>query len=380
MVQRRMFNEEHHAFRESFRDFLEAEAVPFVADWEATGHVDKRFWPKAGAQGFLGFEASEELGGLGIRDFRFNAIIAEEVADSGAAGDGFAMHNDIVGPYLIEYASKEQQERWVPDFTAGKIVTAIAMSEPGAGSDLARITATGRVEGDDIVINGSKTFITNGITADLVLVLVRSGTETRGQMSLVAVEANTPGFTRGTPFHKIGRKGQDTSELFFDGCRVPLTNVVGELHGAFDIVKRNLPRERLSIAITGVASARRALRLGLEQANQRSTFGKPLAQHQTVLHKLASIHTAVEVAQSHIDNCVIALNSGALSPEDAAGAKYWATDLESSVIDDVLQLFGGYGYMEEYPIARMWRDSRVQRIYGGANEIMKEIVGRALVS
>lgn len=373
-----MFSDEHRAFRESFRDFLEAEAVPHIGDWETAGHVDKAFWRKAGAQGYLGFEASEELGGMGLNDFRFNAIIAEEVADSGTAGDGFAVHNDIVGPYLIEYASAEQQARWVPGFTAGTIVTAIALSEPDGGSDLARIKTTGRIENDEIVLNGSKTFITNGITADLVIVLVRTGTASRADMSLVVVEAGTPGFTRGTPFHKIGRKGQDTSELFFDDCRVPVANIIGEVDAAFDIVKRNLPRERLSIAITGVASARRALRLGMEYAVQRSTFGQPMYKHQTILHKLASIHTAIQVAQSHIDACILAVNAGELSPEDAAGAKAWATDLESSVIDDVLQLFGGYGYMEEYPIARMWRDSRVQRIYGGANEIMTEIVGRGM--
>jgi len=380
MVDRRIFDDEHRAFRESFRAFLDAEAVPRVEEWEAQGFVSREFWQKAGAQGFVGFDAPDELGGAANRDFRFNAVIAEEVADSGAAGDGFAMANDIIGPYLIEYASPEQQRRWVPGFVSGDTVAAIAMTEPGGGSDLARITTTGRIEGSEVVLNGSKTFITNGITAELVLVLARTGTARRADLSLVAVEYGTPGFIRGRALEKIGRHGQDTAELFFDDCRVPLENVIGEVDAALDLVKRNLPRERMSIAITGVASARRALRLGLEYATTRSTFGKPLVQHQTVLHKLADLHTAIEVAQSHVDNCVIALNAGTLSPEDAAGAKYWATDLESRVIDEVLQLFGGYGYMEEYPIARMWRDSRVQRIYGGANEIMREIVGRGLIA
>ena len=378
MVQRRIFDDEHRSFRQSFRAFLDAEAVPKVDEWEAQGFVSPEFWKRAGAQGFVGFDAADELGGAGNRDFRFNAIIAEEVADSGSAGDGFAMANDIVGPYLIEYATAEQQQRWVPSFVSGDTVAAIAMSEPGAGSDLARISTTGRIDGDQIVLNGSKTFITNGLTADLVLVLARTGSSTRSDLSLVAVEYGTPGFDRGRALEKIGRHGQDTAELFFTDCRVPLSNVIGEVDAAFDLVKRNLPRERLSIAIYGVASARRALRLGLEHASTRSTFGKPLIQHQTVLHKLADLHTAIEVTQSHIDNCIVALNLGDLSPEDAAGAKYWATDLESRTIDEVLQLFGGYGYMEEYPIARMWRDSRVQRIYGGANEIMREIVGRGL--
>jgi len=379
MPARRIFTEEHVAFRNAFRDFLEAEAVPHVAKWEAAGRVPAEFWRSAGAHGFIGFEASEDLGGLGISDFRFNAIIAEEIADSGTAGDSFAMANDIVGPYLFDYATPEQQRRWVPEFASGETVAAIAMTEPGTGSDLARITTTGRIDGDSIVINGSKTFITNGLTADLVLVLVRSGTSSRAEMTLVAVEAGTPGFTRGPALHKIGRKAQDTSELFFDDVRVPLANVVGEVGRAFDNVKRNLPRERLSIAIYGVASARRALRLAMEHASQRTTFGTPLREHQVVLHQLAEMHTAIEVAQSHIDACIMALNDGELSPEDASGAKYWATDLEFQTIDRALQLFGGYGYMEEYPIARMWRDARVQRIYGGANDIMRDIVGRALI-
>ncbi len=379
MLARGIFTPDHDAFRDAFRDFLDAEGAPHAEEWEAEGRVSATFWRRAGELGFIGFEAEESLGGAGVADFRYNAIIAEEMADSGTAGDSFSMANDIVGPYLFDYADEEQKQRWVPGFVSGETVAAIAMSEPKAGSDLARISSTGRVEGDEIVINGTKTFITNGITADLVLVLVRTGTSSRAEMSLVVVESGAPGFERGKPFHKIGRKAQDTSELFFDEVRVPLANVVGEVGRAFDIVKRNLPRERLSIGIYAVANAARALRLAKQYATERHTFGKPLVEHQVVLHQLAEMATAIQVARSHIDACIMALNEGLLTPEDAAGAKYWATDLEFATIDRTLQLFGGYGYMEEYPIARMWRDSRVQRIYGGANDILKEIVGRGLL-
>jgi acyl-CoA dehydrogenase len=377
-MRRRLFEQEHEDFRSAFRAFVDSEAVPKSADWEEAGFVEKEFWRKAGDAGFLGFEASPEFGGLGVSDFRFNAVIGEEVAASGMVGDGFALHNDIVAPYVIDYASDEQRQRWVPGFVSGETVTAIAMSEPGAGSDLARISTRATIEDDTIVLNGSKTFITNGFTADLALVLARTGEDDGKGMSLIAVEAGTPGFTKGKPLKKIGRRAQDTGEFFFDDCRVPMVNLIGEPGAAFDLVKRNLPRERLTIAVTAVASARRALDLALAHADERHTFGKPLRAHQTVLHKLATWHTSIQVLQSHVDACIVALNDGELTPEDAAGVKYYATDLEGSVIDDVLQLFGGYGYMEEYPIARMWRDARIQRIYGGANEILKEIVGRGL--
>lgn len=379
-MRRTIYTEEHELFRDGFRAFLERAAVPNVAEWEALGHVPGQFWQDAAAEGYIGFEAPEQFGGAGIDDFRFNAIIAEEVADSGMAGDGFALQNDILAPYLIEYSTDEQRSRWLPGFTAGTLIPAIAMSEPVAGSDLARIGLRATREGDEYVLNGSKTFITNGMTTDLVLVLARTGENDGRGMSLIAVEAGTPGFTKGRALEKIGRKAQDTGELFFEDCRVPVSNLVGEPGRAFDLVKLNLPRERLSIAVFAVASAARALRLALEHAKMRETFGRPLATHQTVLHALAEMHTEIQAVRSHVDNCVAELVDGTLSAEDAAGAKYLATDLEWKTIDRTLQMFGGYGYMEEYPIARMWRDARIQRIYGGANEIMKEIVGRALIN
>ncbi len=374
-MRRALFDQDHEDFRRGFRDFLEAEALPHAEAWLAAGTADNTFWKAAGAAGFLGFEAPVELGGLGIDDFRYNAVIAEETAALGVVTDGFSLHNDIVAPYLIDYATPEQQGRWLPGFTSGDTVTAIAMTEPQAGSDLAAVRTTVRRDGDDLVLDGAKTFITNGSTAHLVLVLAR---DEDGGMSLVAVEEGTPGLSRGVPLHKIGRHGQDTAEVFLDGVRVPVANLVGERGRAFDLVKRNLPRERLSIAVYAVENAARALRLALEHTTLRTTFGKPIAEHQAVRHQLAEMHTAIQVARSHVDACVVALGRRELSPEDAAGAKFWATDLEGQVLDGCLQLFGGYGFMEEYPIGRMWRDARIQRIYGGANEIMKEIVGRGL--
>lgn len=375
-MRRTLYDQDHEDFRNSFRAFLEAEALPRTESWLQAGTADAEFWKAAGAAGFLGFEAPQDLGGLGIDDFRYNAVIAEEVAALGVVTDGFSLHNDIVAPYLVEYATEEQQARWLPGFVSGETITAIAMTEPQAGSDLAGIRTSVRAEGDELVLDGAKTFITNGSIAHLVLVLAR---DVDGGMSLVAVEEGTPGLTRGTPLNKIGRHGQDTAEIFLDGVRVPVNNLLGKRGRALDLVKRNLPRERLSIAVYAVENAARALRLALEHTTVRTSFGKPIAQHQAVLHQLAEMHTAIQVARSHVDACVLALGARELSPEDAAGAKYWATDLEGQVLDRCVQLFGGYGFMEEYPIGRMWRDARIQRIYGGANEIMKEIVGRALV-
>lgn len=378
-MRRTLFTEAHGDFRDAFRSFLLKHAVPHTQRWEDQGFVDRPFWTEAGAAGFLSFEAPEEYGGLGVDDFRYNVVIAEELVANEVAGDGFALHNDIVTPYLLHQCSPQQQRRWLPGCVAGDTVTAIAMTEPGAGSDLAGIRTTARFEGDEVVLDGAKTFITNGTTADLVFVLARTG-ETSGRgMTLVAVEVGTPGFEEGRPLHKIGRRAQDTGEMSFTGCRVPAANIVGEPGRALELVKRNLPRERLSIAVTAVAGARHAFGLALDYCKERQTFGQILGRHQTVLHRLAEMHTAIEVTASHVDRCVEALNAGELTAEEAAAAKLWATETQWSVTDQALQLFGGYGYMEEYPIARIWRDARVQRIYGGTSEIMTEIVGRGLL-
>jgi alkylation response protein AidB-like acyl-CoA dehydrogenase len=305
--------------------------------------------------------------------------MSEEVVASGMAGDTFSMQNDIVVPYLRDLTNDEQKTRWLPRFTSGQAVTALAMTEPGAGSDLAAICTTAVRDGEDLVLNGSKTFITSGATCDLAIVLARTGERDGRGTSLVVVEAHTPGFDRGTPMHKIGRKAQDTAELFFQDCRVPRANVIGEPGRGFGHAIANLARERLSIAVLALASAHRALRLALEHTTTRVAFGAPLAQLQSVRMTLADMHIDVGILQQYLDRCVEAVNAGTLSAVEAAGAKLRATEVQWQVLDSALQLFGGYGYMEEYPIARMWRDARVQRIYGGANEVMKDIVGRSLV-
>jgi acyl-CoA dehydrogenase len=379
-MRRSLYTPDHEAFRASFRQFLDREAVPHTQRWEDTGLVDRSFFEAAGRNGFLGFEAPEEFGGLAIDDFRYNAIMSEEVVASGTAGDGFTLGNDILAPYLINLTTPEQRKRWLPGFTAGTTIPAIAMTEPTTGSDLAAVRTTARREADQYVVDGAKTFITNGVQADLVLVLARTGERDGRGLSLIAVEAGTPGFSKGNGLHKIGRKAQDTAELFFDHCRVPVHNLIGEPGSGMRTVLTNLPRERLSMAVIAVASAERALALAVSHCRDRTSFGVSLGSHQALRFELAEMHTEVGVARVFVDRCVQGLLDGELTAEDAAGAKYWTTDLQCSVIDRCLQLFGGYGYMEEYPIARMWRDARVQRIYGGTNEIMKEIVGRAVVA
>jgi acyl-CoA dehydrogenase len=378
-MRRTLYGEEHEQFRSAFRTFLEREAVPHVDEWERNGTPDRTFIVTAAEAGFLGFEFPVEYGGLGIKDFRYNAVMSEEVVASGMAADTFSMQNDIIVPYLLELTTGDQKSRWLPAFTSGKGVTALAMTEPGAGSDLASIATSATRDGDTLVINGAKTFITSGATCDLAIVLARTGERDGRGTSLIVVETGTPGFQRGKAMHKIGRKAQDTAELFFDDCRVPVANIIGEPGRGFGHAIANLARERLSIAVLGLASAQRSLAIALEHTTTRVAFGAPLAQLQSVRMLLADMHIDVEIMQQYLDRCVDALNSGTLTATEAAGAKLKATELQWQVLDSTLQLFGGYGYMEEYPIARMWRDARVQRIYGGANEVMKDIVGRSLV-
>jgi acyl-CoA dehydrogenase len=375
-VRRQLFEPEHDDFRASVRAFLNAEAVPQTETWEAAGMVDRSFWRRAAEQGLVGFEAPVEYGGAGLIDFRFNAVIDEEVGYAGVVGDGFTMENDIIAPYLIEHANDEQRARWLPGFTAGETVVAIAMTEPGAGSDLRGIASTARRDGDHYVLNGSKTFVTSGIQADLVIVAARTGE--RGALTLIAVEASAEGFQRGRKLEKIGRRAQDTAELFFDDVRVPVTNRLGAEGSGLQLLKANLPRERLSMAVSAVAVSERAFELTLDHCRTRRTFGKPIGSHQAIRFMLADMRTELDVARAYVDRCLIAQVAGELTDHEAAGAKAYATDLQFSLLDRCLQLHGGYGYMEEYPIARMWRDGRVQRIYGGTNEIMRDIVGRAL--
>lgn len=379
-MHRTLYDAEHESFRSAFRTFLDRKAVPLIDKWEAAGTPDRDFILAAGEAGFLGFELDPELGGLGIEDFRYNAIMTEEVVASGIAADLFSMQNDIIVPYLKDLTTEEQRKRWHPAFAAGELVVSLGMTEPDAGSDLASIKTTAKRDGDFIVLNGSKTFITSGATCDLAIVLAKTGEREGRGTTFVAVEAGTPGFERGKPMHKIGRKGQDTAELFFNDCRVPVTNIVGEPGRGFSSAIGNLARERLSIAVSGVASARFSLRLGLDHLMQRIAFGKPLSDMQSIRMAVADLHIQTDMMETYIDRCILALNAGELTAEEAAGAKAKATDLQWEVVDRVLQFFGGYGYIEETPIARIWRDARIQRIYGGSNEVMVDLVGRRLVA
>ncbi|HEX4466624.1 MAG TPA: acyl-CoA dehydrogenase family protein [Solirubrobacteraceae bacterium] len=379
-MKRTIFTAEHADFREAVAAFVAHEAVPHTEEWERAGMVDRSFWRKAAKLGFVGFAAPEPYGGLGVRDFRFNAILDEEMSYAGAVGDNFSLQNDVLAPYLIEFTSEEQQRRWLPGFCSGELVAAIAMSEPGMGSDLRAMATVATRRGDTYTINGSKTFVTSGIQADLVIVAARlEGTAgSSSPITLLAVEAGTPGFTRGRKLDKIGRRAQDTAELFLSDVEVPVENRIGGEGEGLTLLKRNLPQERLSIAVTAVAVAEAALRLTIEYCRERRSFGKPIGEHQAIRFALAEMKVKTDMARAYLDRCIEAHVEGALSAEEAAGAKLATSELQFEVVDRCLQLHGGYGYMEEYEIARIWRDSRVQRIYGGTSEIMKEIVGRSM--
>jgi len=377
--QRRIFTAEHDSFRAAVRDFFRAEGSPRVEQWSVDGIIDRDFWKKAAAQGLVGFAAPEGLGGLGIDDFRFSCIVDEEVVYAGLGTDAFTLTNDIVGPYLWDLMSPAQQERWVPGVTDGSVVPAIAMSEPAAGSDLRGMKTTATLDGDDYVLNGSKTFITSGIQADLVVVAAKViRTDSDPRIGLFVVEADRPGFSKGRKLEKIGRRAQDTAELFFDQVRVPADHVVGDVDNGFALMMRNLPQERLSIAVTAVANAEYVLEMTVGYAQERTAFGKAIGNFQANRFAIAEMATEIRAGRAYVDDCIMRHVEGELSAAEAAGAKYWATELEWRVVDRCLQLHGGYGYMDEYEIATRWRDARVQRIYGGTNEIMKEIVGRDL--
>jgi alkylation response protein AidB-like acyl-CoA dehydrogenase len=377
-LRRTIFTDEHNEFRASVRGFLRRDGAPHAAEWEAAGIIDRAFWKKAAAQGFVGFAAPEEFGGVGVRDFRFNAVLDEEVVYTGTVTDAFSLTNDIVLPYFLDLATPEQQARWLPALTTGDRVAAIAMSEPGAGSDLRGIAATAKWNGGSYRLSGSKTFVTSGIQAEIVIVAARVIREDVEGLGLFVAEEGMPGFEKGRKLHKLGRLAQDTAELFFDDVEVPEENVLGEPGFGLRYLMGNLAQERLSIAVSAVASAERSLELTLEYVRDRQAFGRPIGSFQASRFALAELATEVTIGRTYVDRCIEAHSAGELSAADAAAAKYWTTELEFKVLDRCLQLHGGYGYMEEYEIARRWRDARVTRIYGGTSEIMKEIVGRAL--
>jgi alkylation response protein AidB-like acyl-CoA dehydrogenase len=383
-MQRDIFDAEHDAFRDLARTFIAKEITPFHDQWEKDGQVSRDVWRAAGAAGLLGTDVPEEYGGGGVHDFRYNAVLTEELARAGASGIGFPLQNDVVAPYLLRLGTDEQKARWLPGFCSGEIITAIAMTEPGTGSDLQGIKTTARRadSGDDAewVLNGSKTFITNGIMADLVIVVARTDPEagSRG-FSLLVVERGMPGFERGRRLEKVGLKAQDTAELSFTDVRVPAANVLGELGSGFVSLMQNLAQERLSIAVGCAAGAATALDLTLAYTKERTAFGRPVAAFQNTRFELAEIDTEVSVTRAFVDRCIKEHVAGRLSATDAAKAKWWASDVLKRVVDRCVQLHGGYGYMLEYPIAKAFVDSRVQSIFGGTNEIMKEIIGRTLV-
>ena len=380
-MERTIFESEHHLFRESFRQFVDKEIVPNNQAWEEKGIVDRSLFEIAGSNGFLGVDIPQEFGGGGIADYRFNQIMQEEfdMAGVAAAASGLGLHNDICIPYFLEFCSEEQRARWLPGLTSGQYITAIAMSEPGTGSDLASIATTATKDGDAFVLNGAKTFISNGIISDLVIVAAKTNPEAghRG-VSLLVVERGMEGFERGRNLDKVGRHSQDTAELFFTDVRVPAENLLGEENKGFYYMMFNLPQERLNIAISAVAGTQYAFDLTLEYVKERQAFGQPIGSFQNTRFKMAEISTELELAWAFIDKCVLAHNLKNLTADEAAMAKWWTTELQKRAIDQCLQFFGGYGYMEEYPISRLWRDGRVQSIYGGTTEIMKEIVGRGL--
>ncbi|SDY50417.1 Acyl-CoA dehydrogenase [Micromonospora pattaloongensis] len=378
-MQQHLYEPVHEEFRALCREFLAREAAPHHERWEAEGIVDREVWRRAGAAGLLGMDVAEEYGGGGQRDFRFHAVLAEEVVAAGCSGLGFGLHNDVVAPYLTELTTEDQRKRWLPGFCSGDLVTAIAMSEPGAGSDLAGVRTTAVRDGDSYVLNGQKTFITNGEMADLVIVVAKTAPDQGAHgVSLIAVERDTPGFTRGRRLQKVGLKANDTAELFFDDCRVPAENLLGaENHGFYHLMA-NLPRERLSIAVAAVAVAERLLAITLDHARSREAFGRPIGAFQHNRFLLAELDTEITIARTFVNHCVREFDAGRLSVVDAAKAKWWTTELQNKVADRCVQLHGGYGYMLEYPVAKAWLDSRVQTIYGGTTEIMKEIIGRSL--
>jgi alkylation response protein AidB-like acyl-CoA dehydrogenase len=371
--------EDHRDFRAMVRDFVENEIVPHHAAWERAGLVDREVWRGAGKLGLLGIDVPEEYGGAGVRDFRYQVIISEEIMRVGATGVGFALHNDVVAPYLLGLATDEQKQRWLPGFCSGELITAIAMTEPEAGSDLQSVRTTAYPDGDDYVLKGAKTFITNGIHADLVIVVARTrpGRGARG-LSLLVVERGMPGFTRGRKLEKIGMAAQDTAELFFDDVRVPAANLLGRPGHAFLHLAANLPQERLGIAAYAVAAAETAFAQTLEYCKSRTAFGQPIGAFQHVRFELAEMATELDVARTYVDRAIAEHNAGRLDAVAAAKAKWWATDVQRRVLDRCVQLHGGYGYMRETPVARAFVDNRVHPIYGGTNEIMKEIIGRDL--
>ena len=379
MIPRTLFTAEHDDFRKTVRRFFETEVVPHREAWDEQQHVDRAVWNKAGELGLLCATMPEQYGGLGV-DRTYSTILMEEQSYAGDSGVGFALHSDIVAPYINNFGTHDQKAKYLPKLASGEMIGAIAMTEPGTGSDLQAVKTTAVLDGDDYVLNGSKIFITNGYLSDLVIVVAKTGNSGEGakDISLLIVEASSPGFTKGKPLKKVGMKAQDTCELFFNDVRVPKANLLGQQGMGFIMLMKELAWERLIIAITSVAGAEAALKHTLEYTRSRKVFGKPVASFQNTRFKLAEMKSELSIARVYVDRCLEMTLTGKLGVEDAAIAKYWTSDLMNKVIDECVQLHSGYGYMLEYPVARAWIDARAQRIYGGTNEIMKELISRTL--
>lgn len=379
MTKRHVYDSYHEMFRTDVRRFLETEATPFLDAWETQGHVDRSIWTKAGKLGFLCPTMPEEYGGVD-GDFRFNAVIDEEIYRAGLTGIGFGLHSDIAAPYILHYGSQAQKETYLPAMARGEKIAAIAMTEPGTGSDLQGIKTNAVLKDGQWILNGSKTFITNGFMADVVIVVAKTDPEAGSKgFSLFLVEAGTAGFEKGQPLKKVGMKAQDTAELFFNDCVLDESQLLGERGKGLMYLMSELPQERLSVAVGAVAHARSLVDQTIEYTKERSAFGKPVATFQNTQFKLAELDSELTMMQVFIDQCLSWHIEGELDPVMAAKAKYLSTDLQCKVADECVQLHGGYGYMWEYPVARGWADARVQRIYAGTNEIMKLIISRDLL-
>lgn len=379
-MKRDIYDEDHEAFRGSVREFLERSVIPHVEEHAEAKAIPRDFWIEAGKQGFLGLEIPEEHGGAGAGDYRFNAVIAEELSKVNAAlGSCWGIHADITAPYLVELGTEEQKQRWLPGVASGEILLAIGMTEPSGGSDLAALKTTAVRDGDDWVINGSKTFITNGYSADLVITAVRTSPEKKARgITLFAIPATAQGFSRGRKLDKVGQPESDTAELFFENVRLSDDHIVGELDMGFIHMMQKLPQERLGCAISNLAHAKQIFDETVAYTKERTAFGAPIGTFQHNKFLMADIDTQLDVSQAFIDRCVEMHDKGELTPVDAAKAKLWTSEIQNRILDHCVQLHGGYGFMNEYRVARAWRDARVSRIWAGSNEIMKELIGRDL--
>jgi alkylation response protein AidB-like acyl-CoA dehydrogenase len=377
-VERMIFDEEHEMFRDSVRSFMINEVQPHGEKWREQGIVDREAYLKAGEQGLLLMWADEKYGGAGVRDFRYEQILMEELTQHGEMGFFLWLHSRLVGPYIDEFGTEEQKERWLPKCVSGESILAIAMTEPGAGSDLAGVRTKAEDKGDHFLLNGAKTYISNGILADLVIVAARTDPDSKRGISLFVVERGMEGFERGANLAKIGLKSQDTAELFFNNVKVPKENLLGQLHRGFYHMMHGLVEERLLAAVGFVANAEAAYNVTMEYIKERHAFGQPIAAFQNSRFKMADMRTEIDVAQAFVDQCVLQHNDGKLSADDAAKAKLFTSELEGRVTDECLQLHGGAGYMDEYPISRMYTAARVSRIYAGSSEIMREIIARSI--